>query len=373
MTSFQTLAPIASEEQDFIHRQAETVEANMSARQKVAVYGAYGYTGAFVVGDLKARGYDPVAAGRDAVKLQALADAHPGLDIRVATVDDADSLDRALSGTAAVINCAGPFVKTVAPVAEAALRAGIAYVDVAAEVQVAADLFDLFDERAKAAGVVMIPSIAFYGGLGDLLVTAAMGDWQSADQAHIAWGLSMWHPTDGTRNTIAAINESTGGRMACYSEGHRQFWDGDLEVQTWTFPGSMGEQKVLTPFSFTDIVTIPSHLNITEVRGHIPASVLTEVLSPETPTPVAVDERGRSAQTFLVDVVVRSGGVERRAWASGQDAYHASSPMAVEAVHRILSTPPDAAGVIAAGAIFDAPDFLRSLAPDLTVELNAAV
>jgi hypothetical protein len=133
----------------------------------------------------------------------------------------------------------------------------------------------------------------------------------------------------------------------------------------------MGEQQVLTPFSFTDIVTIPSHLDIPEVRGHIPAFALGEVLSPDTPTPVAADERGRSAQIFLVDVVVRSGGVERRAWIGGQDAYAASAPMAAEAVHRILSGSTNAVGVASAGAIFDAPDFLRSLAPDLIVELNA--
>jgi hypothetical protein len=64
--------------------------------------------------------------------------------------------------------------------------------------------------------------------------------------------------------------------------------------------------------------------------------------------------------------------VERRAWARGQDAYAASAPMVVEAVHRILSGSPGAVGVLAAGAIFDAPDFLRSLGPDLIVELNAS-
>ena len=345
----------------------------MSELQKVAVLGAYGYTGGFVVADLRARGYEVIASGRDSAKLQALADAHPGLDTRVATVEDEASLDRAIDGAALVINCAGPFVKTAFPVAEAALRAGIHYLDVAAEIHITADLFKKFGDRARNAGIVMMPAIAFYGGLGDLLVTSAMGDWTQAEEALISWGMTQWHPTDGTRKTITAIMESTGGRMPYYSGGQLHLLEGDLEVRPWSFPEPIGDQKVMTPFSFTDIVTIPSHLDIPEVRGHIPDYALGEVLSPETPTPVAVDERGRSAQIFLVDVIVRSGGEQRRAWATGQDAYAASAPIAAEAAHRILTAPPAQRGVLAAGAAFNAPDFLRSLAPDLTVELNASI
>src|SRR4051812_3159164 len=103
----------------------------MGAGRTVAVFGAYGHTGRFVVARLLDRGFVPVLSGRDAVKLKALAASGPGLDVRPASVDDPDSLDRALAGAAAVINCAGPFAVTAAPVIEAGLRAGIPYVDVA--------------------------------------------------------------------------------------------------------------------------------------------------------------------------------------------------------------------------------------------------
>jgi hypothetical protein len=80
-----------------------------------------------------------------------------------------------------------------------------------------------------------------------------------------------------------------------------------------------------------------------------------------------VDELGRSDQTFLVDVVVRSGGSERRAVARGQDIYAVTAPLAVEAVHRILTGRTRTTGVASAGAIFDAPDFLRALSPHIEV------
>ncbi|CNE67967.1 Uncharacterised protein [Mycobacterium tuberculosis] len=86
--------------------------------------------------------------------------------------------------------------------------------------------------------------------------------------------------------------------------------------------------------------------------------------------PVAADERGRSAQTFVVDVVVRAGGGERRAVASGRDIYAVTAPLAVEAVDRVLTGRTKATGVASAGEIFDAADFLRALSPHITLDLH---
>jgi len=173
----------------------------MESHRTVTVFGAYGHTGRFVVSELRTRGWTPILAGRDATKLSALSNTHPGLDVRVASVDDPASLDRAVSGVAAVINCAGPFIDTAAPVIQAALRAGIHYLDVAAEQAAVLAIFERFADAARDAGVVVAPAMAFYGGLGDLLATAAMGDWAGADEICIAIALDSWNPTRGTRLT----------------------------------------------------------------------------------------------------------------------------------------------------------------------------
>ena len=54
-------------------------------------------------------------------------------------------------------------------------------------------------KRARDAGIVIVPAMAFYSGLGDLLATAATSDWPDADEISIAYGLSSWQPTTGTR------------------------------------------------------------------------------------------------------------------------------------------------------------------------------
>src|SRR5947199_8500843 len=93
----------------------------MIQNRTVTVFGAYGHTGRFVVSELRKRGFTPILSGRDAAKLKAAGKAHPGSEVRVATVNDSASLDRAMSGAVAVINCAGPFIDTA--------RAGVYGVD----------------------------------------------------------------------------------------------------------------------------------------------------------------------------------------------------------------------------------------------------
>ncbi|MFJ4538695.1 saccharopine dehydrogenase family protein [Streptomyces tibetensis] len=341
----------------------------MGSARTVTVFGAYGHTGRFVVAQLRERGFVPVLSGRDAGKLRALAASGPGLEVRPASVDDPASLERALDGVDAVINCAGPFAVTAAPVIEAALRAGIPYVDVAAEIEANLDTFTHFADRARAAGGVIVPAMAFYGGLGDLLVTAAMGDWTAADEANIAYGLSSWHPTPGTRTAGAVSGERRGGRRVRYTDGRLEYHDDASTVLKWPFPDPMGTREVIGEFTMADVVTIPSHLTIPEVRTHMAAEAARDLSAPDTPAPTAADENGRSDQTFLVDAVVRSGDIERRAVARGRDIYAVSAPLAVEAVHRILTGRTRAVGVASAGKIFDAPDFLRALSSHISLEL----
>ncbi|WP_217237997.1 trans-acting enoyl reductase family protein [Streptomyces sp. AC555_RSS877] len=342
----------------------------MESGHKVAVFGAYGHTGRFVVAELRARGFVPVLSGRDADKLRALAASEPGLDVRPASVDDAASLDRALDGAAAVINTAGPFATTAGPVIEAALRAGIPYVDVAAEIEANVDTFAHFTDRARAAGAVIVPAMAFFGGLGDLLATAAMGDWTAADEAHIAYGLNSWLPTAGTRAAGKVSRQRRDGRRVVYTNGQLEYRDDAPPLLKWSFPEPMGTRAVIGEFTMADVVTVPRHLSIPEVRTYMTSEAARDLSAPDTPTPTAVDERGRSSQTFVVDVVVRSGGVERRAVARGRDIYAVSAPLAVEAVHRILTGQTRAVGVASAGEIFDAPDVLRALSEHLSLELR---
>ncbi|HST61249.1 MAG TPA: saccharopine dehydrogenase NADP-binding domain-containing protein [Longimicrobium sp.] len=325
---------------------------------RVVVLGAAGHTAAFVVAELRRRGFTPVLAGRDEARLEAVAAAHPGCEVWVASADEPAALDRALAGAAAVVNCAGPFGDTSAPVVEAALRARAHYLDVSAEQAPTIDVFARYGDAARDAGIVVAPSVAFYGALGDLLATAAMGDWPDADAVEIGIALDSWLPTRGTRLTV----QQNAGKHVVFADGRLQV-PGEPRTILWDFAAPAGTQEV-TELSTADQVTIPRHLRVREVRAYMTLAPLRDLRDPDTPAPVPADERGRSAQTFQVDVRVRRGGEARRASASGRDIYAVTGPIVAEAVERILDGRHSRAGVAAAGEIFDAGDFLRALSPE---------
>ncbi|MFI6098241.1 saccharopine dehydrogenase [Lentzea sp. NPDC051213] len=298
---------------------------------QIAVYGASGLTGRFVLAELEKRGFEPLPSGR-----------------AQATADDPGALDRALGNAAAVINTAGPFAVTAGPLISAAERAGIPYVDVAAEIEANADTF------ARGATIPVVPAMAFFGGLADLMVTAAMGDWTSADEAHIAYGLSGWQPSPGTLTAGAISRERRDGRRVRFRDGELQYHSDTPPTSAWEFPS--GPREVIGEFSMADIVTVPSHLNIPSVTSYMSATAAQGLNT--------AAER-QEPETFEVDVRVRRGGEERRMTVSGRDIYAVSAPLAVEAVERLLTGRSKITGVASAGAMFDARDFLDALSGHL--------
>jgi NAD(P)-dependent dehydrogenase (short-subunit alcohol dehydrogenase family) len=330
----------------------------------VAVFGASGHTGRFVVAELLRRGFKPIPIGRDASRLAASGFQHRGMESRTATMEDPASLDRALAGAAAVINCAGPFLDTAEPLVAAAVRARVHYLDVTAEQSSALAIFERFAAPARDAKIVVAPAMGFYGGLGDLLATAAMGDWASADEIRIGIALDSWRPTLGTRLTgqrnTAPRLVITGGKLAPLGN--------PPPASSWTFPEPFGVQQVME-VPLTEIVVIGRHLRVSHLHTFLNLAPLRDLRDPTTPPPAAADETGRSAQIFLVDVTVRNGTDIRRAIARGRDIYAFTAPLVVEAAQRILDGAAEGVGVLAPGELFDAPSFLRALTPQyLTLE-----
>ncbi|MCG5475529.1 saccharopine dehydrogenase family protein [Sinorhizobium fredii] len=323
----------------------------------IAVYGASGHTGKFVLSELARRGLKAVAVGRSAAKL--VQTGIQAAEIREASIEDANSLDRAFSGVAAVINCAGPFLDTADPVAAAALRAGAHYLDVTAEQGSALSTYETFDNDARQAGLVFIPAMGFYGGFADLLVSALLGDWVAVDDIRIGIALDSWHPTIGSRNT----GKRNTARRLVVANGQLSPIPMPAAVQEWKFLQPFGPQQVIEQ-PFSEISVVNRHLRSIEVHTYLNETGHRDVHDPNTPPPVPADETGLSAQRFMVEVVVRKGNEARHISAFGRDIYAFTAPLVCEAVQQLLAGKARVHGAQAPGAVFDALEFLDALAPD---------
>jgi short subunit dehydrogenase-like uncharacterized protein len=131
----------------------------VSRAQTWMLYGATGYTGTLIAQRAVVCGHQPVLAGRNATKVIALGE-RLGLPHRVLSLDDPAALEGALAGMDLVLNAAGPFLHTAAPLAQGCLDAGANYLDISNELQVFRALYDL-DEGAKQTGVTNIPGVGF--------------------------------------------------------------------------------------------------------------------------------------------------------------------------------------------------------------------
>lgn len=314
----------------------------------VAVYGASGHTGTFVVAELLRRGLNVIAVGRDGSM------APRGVMARVAAIDDAAALDRAFADCAVVINCAGPFLDTASPVVEAALRTGSDYLDVTAEQASALATFERYDERARAAGVAVIPAAGFYGGLADLLATALVGN-RPVDDMTVAVALDHWWPTRGTRKTgernrVPRMVVENGSLAPMAVPGTRK---------EWTFEPPHGVQA-MEELPFSEMITISRHLNVSNLRAYLNSASLDDIRDGATPAPTAIDTQGRSAQKFAMEVVASNSEGSLRAAAWGQDIYAVTAPLVVEAAERMLQPSFNRTGALTLGQAFDADEFLHS-------------
>lgn len=125
----------------------------------MVVYGCYGYTGSLVVAEAVSRGHRPVLAGRDEARVRDTAESS-GLPWKAVALDDADGLDALLDGEDLVIHCAGPFVHTAQPMAEACLRTRTHYLDITGEIAVF-EWMAAADAKARDAGIVLMPGTGF--------------------------------------------------------------------------------------------------------------------------------------------------------------------------------------------------------------------
>jgi len=171
----------------------------MSSSAPWLLYGAYGYTGRRIAEEAVQRGMRPVLAGRSAAKVAALA-GRLECPWRVFPLGDPEAIARHRAGARAVLNCAGPFSATAAPMIEACLRAGVHYLDITGEIDVIEAAAGRH-EQARAAGVTLLPAVGFDVVPSDCLAALLARRLPGATHLELAFE-SFGRPSRGTARTM---------------------------------------------------------------------------------------------------------------------------------------------------------------------------
>jgi short subunit dehydrogenase-like uncharacterized protein len=187
----------------------------------IGVLGATGYTGRLVVAELARRGVGARLGGRDEGRLAALASpgsgsgSSPGsgpgsgsapagapAERMVVDVTDAKQLGSFLDGLDAVISCVGPFAIFGDAVVDAAVAAGVPYVDSTGESSFMAGVYD----RHADAPVPVVPACGLEFLPSDLAAAlAAERAGGEATDVLVCYLVRRVRPSRGTARTMVTV------------------------------------------------------------------------------------------------------------------------------------------------------------------------
>jgi short subunit dehydrogenase-like uncharacterized protein len=174
------------------------------------IYGANGYTGEIIAREAAARGFKPILAGRKKESIKKLA-GELNLPFRVFALDETDKLDAALGEVGFVLHCAGPFSLTSKAMCQACLRTGRHYLDITGEIAVF-EAMARQDEKAKAAGIMIMPGVGFDVVPTDSLALHLKNRLPSATNLTLAFHGSGSRISHGTQSTMT-MNIGRGGAV----------------------------------------------------------------------------------------------------------------------------------------------------------------
>ena len=125
------------------------------------IYGAYGYTGELIAELAVQKGLQPILAGRNVEKTQALAQKlHLKWVAFEATDKTALQLALEREDIKVVLNCAGPFTQTVKEFIPACIATKTHYLDITGEIEVF-EYAKTLDKAAKEAKIMVMSGVGF--------------------------------------------------------------------------------------------------------------------------------------------------------------------------------------------------------------------
>ena len=349
----------------------------------IAVYGATGYTGRLVVAELARAGADYVISGRNPEKLEALrSELELEAPAKTARLDDPASLRDLLSDCAAVIDCAGPFVRFGEPVLRAAVETGTHYLDTTGEQAYMKMAYERYGPGAAEAEVAVIPAMGFDYVPGDMLASLTaegMGELEEISM-HYCW--LHFQPSQGTaRTTLEVLSGSD-------LEWRNMEWvpaSGGVSRGTYEFPEPVGRRRMLR-YPSGEQITVPRHVPTRNVRAEMNAgSFASERLGPilaatmrpaglalRTPLkrlaraiisrlPEGQTPEQRDRMRWMVVCEARRDDLERRGVISGKDVYGLTAAAVVRGATTAARSGYEGRGALAPSQAFDPKEFLGGL------------
>ncbi len=183
--------------------------------------------------------------------------------------ENPQSIQSAIHGCDLVVNCIGPFYKTVKTILATVIESGINYVDVCDDVDVTVELLNM-DPAAKKAGVTALIGMGSSPGATNILAKFAADHLLDETEA-----VDIYHAHGGEPYEGEGV---IGHRFHCMSIDIPMYLDGGLKYvkffeedgielrRTFDFP-ALGNEIPVYPYPHPEQVTIPKYIPLKQVTN----------------------------------------------------------------------------------------------------------
>lgn len=240
---------------------------------KVIVLGGCGAVGSVAVKTLAAQGiFSQITIGDiNRQRADTIISENPQNNISFLKVnaEDPQSIQSAIAGCDLVINCIGPFYKTVKTILAQVIAAKINYVDVCDDVDVTLEIFELH-EKAKTAGITALIGMGSSPGATNLLAKFAADHLLDETTA-----IDIFHAHGGEPIEGEGV---IGHRFHCMSIDIPMFLDGELRYvkffeedgralrRVFDFP-ALGNDIQVYPYPHPEQITLPKYIPLKQVTN----------------------------------------------------------------------------------------------------------
>lgn len=328
----------------------------------VLLFGATGYTGRLTAHALARRGVSFAIAGRDRQRLDAVARATGHPETRVAGADSR-VLVRHLEDVKVLVTCAGPFAEIGRAAVDAALDAGVHYIDSAGESSFIAWMIRERAERARDRGIVLAPALGFEEVPADVAATLAC---TGLARPHLVLTLALPSiASSGTLRSAVGVLTSTG---QCLSDGRPRPVRPGHAIRWAPMPPPLGPRRA-AGWPFAEGLLAPLHLPLDDLELYVTtgrllrraAAAASGGLRPVVAAPGVrrllgalgnrlVDRPGRGRQgsdRFTILAEARAGDEWRHVTVTGRDPYGLTARLLAVGAQRMASESYAGSGVVA--------------------------
>jgi short subunit dehydrogenase-like uncharacterized protein len=349
----------------------------------IAVYGATGYTGRLVCAELAEAGADFIVSGRNAEKLDALrAELQLDAPATTAKLDDPVALRALLADCAAVIDCAGPFVRFGEPILAAAVETGTHYLDTTGEQPYMQMAFERYGSDAARAGVAVIPAMGFDYVPGDMLASLTAEGMGEVDEIAMHYCWQGFQPSQGTARTTLEI---LAGEDVEWSNMEWVEAGGSPSRGSYEFPSPVGRRRMIR-YPSGEQITVPRHVSTRNVRATInaggfssermapvfiatmraaglamrtPLKRLANAAISRLPEGPTAEQRARVRWTIVCEAI--RGEEQRKGVIRGKDVYGLTAAAIAQGAMQAARRGFDAGGALAPSQAFEPKAFLAEL------------